>query len=117
MRRLHLQTYLHFTQYSDYAKGAVETYKLHPEYIPCINPDFDHSPRSGKSGIILHDSTPKKWGKLLKEVAKTVSSKPDTNNLLFIKAWNEWGEGDYLEPDSKWGKGYIEETAKALKSF
>jgi hypothetical protein len=34
---------------------------------------------------------------------------------LFIKAWNEWGEGNYLEPDSKFKKGYIEEMAEILK--
>lgn len=112
--KLHKRSQIHITHYSDYAKGSALTYRQHPEFTPCLNPDFDHSPRSGMSGIILHESTPKKWGKMLTEVAKTVVTKPNSNNLLFIKAWNEWGEGNYLEPDSKWGKGYIEETAKAI---
>lgn len=112
--KLYKRSLMRVTQYSDYAKGAVVTYKQHPEYTPCINPDFDHSPRSGCSGIIMHRSTPQKWGKMLKEITKFVASKPNSNNLLFIKAWNEWGEGNYLEPDSRWGKGYIEETAKAI---
>lgn len=115
--RLYKKSLMRVTQYSDYAEGTVKTYKQHPEFTPCINPDFDHSPRSGYSGIILHGSTPKKWGKMLKDVAKSVLSKQNSNNLLFIKAWNEWAEGNYLEPDRKWGKGYIEETGKVLNSF
>ena len=35
-------------------------------------------------------------------------------NLIFIKAWNEWGEGNYMEPDIKYGRGYIEELNNAI---
>ena len=39
----------------------------------------------------------------------------DKDNLIFIKAWNEWGEGNYMEPDSKYGKAYIEEAGKVSR--
>ena len=33
---------------------------------------------------------------------------------LFLKAWNEWGEGNYVEPDQKFGHGYIQAIRKAI---
>ena len=57
-----------------------------------------------------------KWGKLCRLTKDYILHNDAIDNLLFIKAWNEWGEGNYLEPDRRWGKAYIEETAKALKS-
>ena len=115
LNKIHRRIFISVTQYNEYAKGAILKYKRYPEFTPCLDPDFDHSPRSGRRGIILQGSTPRKWGKMLEKVAKFVVSKNNPNNLLFIKAWNEWAEGNYLEPDQKWGKGYIEETAKVLK--
>jgi hypothetical protein len=32
-------------------------------------------------------------------------SKPEEDQIIFIKSWNEWAEGNYLEPDMKYGKG------------
>ena len=101
-------------KYEDYVKDAISLFKSHPQYIPCIDPDFDHSPRSAYRWIILRDSNPKLWGKLCRETKEIVEERND-NPLLFIKAWNEWGEGNYMEPDSKWGKQYIEEAGKIFK--
>ena len=47
-------------------------------------------------------------------MAQYVESHPQTEKLLFIKAWNEWGEGNYLEPDMKWGRAYIEKLGKVF---
>ena len=46
-----------------------------------------------------------------------LNSRKNEENLVFIKAWNEWGEGNYLEPDLKFGKQYIENTRNALDNF
>ena len=40
----------------------------------------------------------------------------EEENLVFINAWNEWGEGNHLEPDLKHGHGYLEATRQALIS-
>lgn len=92
-------------KYQNYADYACRFYTGHPEWIPCIDPDFDHSPRSGARWLIMHGSTPNIWGKLYKSIAKLTEQRDDS--LLFIKSWNEWGEGNYLEPDMKWGRDYL----------
>lgn len=102
-------------KYEDYVDRAVREYDVRRNVTPCIDPDFDHSPRSLNRHIIMHDSTPAKWGSLIRKVKDIMNTNKDSNHLLFIKSWNEWGEGNYLEPDRKWGKQYIEETAKALR--
>ena len=37
------------------------------------------------------------------------------NNLVFLKSWNEWGEGNYMEPDTRYGKGMIKALAEAVR--
>ena len=75
------------------------------DVIPTIFPNWDVSPRSGKRAIILQDSTPLKFEKHLENVKNIVDNK--NNKLIFLKSWNEWAEGNYMEPDLKYGSGYL----------
>ena len=104
----------YYITYDRYMKKTLECFADYPMAYPCLNPDFDHTPRSGYKAKILHGSTPKKWSELLQRTIEMYSYRPFDENLLFIKAWNEWGEGNYLEPDSRFKKGYIEEMGKIL---
>ena len=103
-------------RYDDYVAKTRDIFSQHPEVLPCINPDFDHSPRSGIKAHILADSTPDKWGQLCSIASEHVANRPQQERLVFIKAWNEWGEGNYLEPDRRWGKQYLEETARVFNN-
>ena len=102
-------------RYDDYVAKTRDIFSNHPEVLPCINPDFDHSPRSGVAAKILTDSTPGKWAQLCRIASGHVADRPEQERLVFIKAWNEWGEGNYMEPDRRWGKQYIEESGKAFR--
>lgn len=99
----------HRVDYEDYVNKALIAFNLHKDFCPTIDPDFDHSPRSSYNGIILHNSTPQKWRCLVDGAINLLKNKNFEDRLLFIKAWNEWGEGNYLEPDSKWGRAYLDE--------
>lgn len=79
-----------------------------PQFIPSIIPNWDHSPRSQARGIILHNSTPELFRKHVHETLQLIKKKPQEEQIIFLKSWNEWGEGNYMEPDLKWGKKYIE---------
>jgi len=99
--------------YPYYTQIATAKFEQYADTIPCIDPNFDHSPRSGAKGTILHDNSPKAWGDLCKRTVEYVDTK-GKDGLFFIKAWNEWGEGNYLEPDLRYGRAYLDATAQAL---
>lgn len=82
------------------------------QIIPTIIPNFDHSPRSKNFGYILDKSTPSLFQKHCEDIFESVASKD--NKLVWLRSWNEWGEGNYLEPDSNYGKGYIYALREAI---
>ncbi len=77
--------------------------------------DYDDSPRRGIRALITRGSTPKKFGKSLKAVIQ--KSKGEGNNYVFINAWNEWGEGNYLEPDEKYKYSYLNQIKLILNKL
>lgn len=94
-------------EYKHVSKGFFTNQDLEENIIPTIIPNWDHTPRSGKNGYILHNSTPELFKNHAQECIDNVRSKKPTEPLIFLKSWNEWGEGNYMEPDLKWGKEYI----------
>ena len=46
---------------------------------------------------------------------EVVKNKPKEKQIVFIKAWNEWGEGNYMEPDLKYGRGMLEALKEAIQ--
>lgn len=82
---------------------------------PSIIPGWDHTPRSGKEGLVLINSTPEYFKNHLKEVFDVVSNKKEEHKIIFIKSWNEWAEGNYMEPDLKFGLQYLEALRSEIK--
>jgi hypothetical protein len=76
--------------------------------LPSIVPNWDTTARLGKDAVILHNSNPELFRLHVKEVLKSVENKNLEENLVFLKSWNEWAEGNYMEPDRKFGKKYLE---------
>lgn len=99
-------------KYNEYAR-INEKLMLANDTIPCILPNYDHTPRSGKRGVVLI-STPNAYENHLAKVVTLVRNGQLNTSLIFIKSWNEWGEGNHLEPDLKYGLSYLESTFKAL---
>lgn len=82
---------------------------------PTIYPNFDHSPRSGVSAQnLLHNSRPEYFLEHVRQTLELVRDKPEEDRIVFLKSWNEWGEGNYMEPDLRFGKGYIHALRQAL---
>lgn len=104
-------------RYDDYSKWFLSHYEVATNMHPCINPNFDHSPRSHERGVVICDHSPQKWESLCKNVFSICGNRKGDDNLVFIKAWNEWGEGNYLEPDTRFGKQFIQATHSAIDSI
>lgn len=99
--------------YKDYQNTILSHYQCENNKHLSIVPNFDHSPRSGTRGTIMVNTDPESWGKFAQKVFEVCDNRPSSENLVFVKAWNEWGEGNYMEPDLKYGLGFIDELRKA----
>lgn len=111
------RTYLHYPtvfKYEDAIKHMVIDDCANDTVIPMIAPNWDHSPRSGRNAIILKDSTPVLFNKIAKRAIGLVRHKPEDEQIIIIKSWNEWGEGNYMEPDQEFGHGYIDALREAI---
>jgi lipopolysaccharide biosynthesis protein len=94
---------------------------LYPR-IPCVCPGWDNSPRRKKGAGICVNSTPQAYERWLSEVVRVRREKMPLGentgvsaySLVFINAWNEWAEGNHLEPCDRWGHKYLEATKRAL---
>ena len=86
-----------------------ETYNEH--IIPTIMPNWDHSPRSGRYCYMWIKSTPSLFKKHVTMILERIKNKQ--NKWVFIKSWNEWGEGNYLEPDRQWQDAYLKALSEA----
>lgn len=75
---------------------------------PCVVPNWDNSPRSGANGLVLHGSTPELFRIQFKKAVELAADFTPENRFIFIKSWNEWAEGNHLEPDLKYGKSYLQ---------
>lgn len=86
-----------------------------PTFIPTIIPNWDNTPRSGNRGWVFNNSSPVLYQAHLIKALRYASSKKSPYNMVLIKSWNEWAEGNYLEPDMHWGREYLEATMEAKK--
>lgn len=104
--------------YSDYVD-----YRCDAEWMdrcfPCVSPGFDNaSRRVNKRFLSFTQCTPQNYGRWLRDALyRDTSFEQDEENLVFVNAWNEWAEGNHIEPDQKWGRAYLEETKKSIDEY
>lgn len=92
--------------------------KSNPTYqrFSCVTPSWDNTARRKAGAIILQNSTPQLYEYWLRRIVdKTLDSNFSTEKIIFINAWNEWAEGNHLEPCQKWGHAYLEATRTAVR--
>ena len=106
----------HLYDYDEVVKAMISRPSPGFKKFRCVTPNWDNSARREKGGLTFINSTPEKYGYWLNKVAAETNEKfKGDEKIVFINAWNEWAEGNHLEPDSRWGHAYLKETAKALK--
>ena len=78
------------------------------DVYPQLLPRWDKTPRKGRDAQIYYNSTPQAFKRSIQLALDTIKDKPEERKILFLFAWNEWGEGAYMEPDIKFGHGYLD---------
>lgn len=99
----------------DYQKTVndiiVDAYLSKGNTIFCGFPAYDDTPRRGDGALVYYNSIPDRFYKLMKYLYYIGEFRG--NEFTFVNAWNEWGEGNHLEPDERYGYGYLEALRKA----
>jgi len=79
-----------------------------PGTLPCCYVSWDNSPRRGRNGIVYLNGSPERFEKDLEQFVADAQALPPESRLVFVNAWNEWAEGNHLEPDQRYGLAYLE---------
>ena len=104
-------------KYRDAIDVAMGDYDRDVRCFPEVFPRFDHSPRSKGKELIYIEDSPELFEEYLKKVFELIKDKPEEKQIVFIRAWNEWGEGNYLEPDLDSGVGYLEAIKRVVDEY
>lgn len=83
-------------------------------YYPSIVVRWDSSPRRGKRGIIFVNSSSEDFESGLASMVEDSLSKPFEDRLIWLNAWNEWAEGNHLEPDLQHGRSYLDAVNRVI---
>ena len=82
--------------------------------VCAVLPNWDNTPRSGQGGIVFDNATPDLFKIYLNNAIGKVLHKPLQERVVFLKAWNEWAEGNYLEPDRETGWAYLDAFGRVV---
>lgn len=81
---------------------------------PSIFPQWDRTPRAGNSEGVYIKATPTSFKKHIQDALNVIKNKDMEHRILFLRAWNEWGEGNYVEPDLKYGHGFLDAIKETI---
>ena len=112
----------HFVaDYGCVARGAAALPWPDYPWARCACPSWDNTARRKSAGLILSDATPAAYGRWLADVRGQAVARagspagPRHPPLVFVNAWNEWAEGNHLEPCQRWGHQWLEATRQAMR--
>ena len=104
-----------FFDYSRTVKGFFPPETTWENVYPTIVPQWDRSPRAATlDGIYVH-ATPKAFAEHIKDALTYIEKKSPEHKILVLKSWNEWGEGNYVEPDLEFGHGWLNAIKNTIK--
>ena len=102
-------------RYAEAARWFVGPEDARDDIIPTIYSGWDHTPRSGCEGTVFSHYTPDVFERHVEQVLRAVENKPASLKIVFVKSWNEWGEGNYMEPDRRYGLQFLERLKKCVE--
>jgi lipopolysaccharide biosynthesis protein len=82
--------------------------------FPGVCPGWDNTPRRARQAVVFRDASPAEFERWLRAVIDDFTPFGPGQDLVFVNAWNEWAEGNHLEPGRRWGLGHLRATERAL---
>ena len=82
--------------------------------FPSVMVGWDNTARRSYGATLFTGATPEAYRQWLQQTADSVADVREEENYLFIVAWNEWAEGNHLEPDQHFGRAFLEATRAVL---
>ena len=95
-------------RYEDVVAHALEGVPSGERFLPSVLPGWDNTPRSAHRGVVYEGETPALFRTYLQKAVDRVANNSPDHRIVFLKAWNEWAEGNYVEPDSVNGHAYLD---------
>jgi hypothetical protein len=96
------------------ATSLMNTYADSSCRIPSLLVGWDNTARRAEKGIIFENCNPESFERVLRKRMSKWKQNPHPSNLFFLNAWNEWAEGNHLEPDVKYGLGYLKKFKSVI---
>lgn len=106
--------HLRIADYAEFDAKMEARRPKHTNYFPAVFVGWDNTARRGENGAVVVNGTPQLFHAQVTRALKMLDSKPADEQFLFVNAWNEWAEGNYLEPDQHNGHAYLKALQAAL---
>ena len=97
------------------ARRSMRAQRRDYPFHPCVMVSWDNTPRRGGDGIVFINATPETFERGLREVVSSIADQPAEERIVFLNAWNEWAEGNHLEPDLRYGRGWVEAVRRVVR--
>ena len=104
-----VDTYIHIYNAASKTSGQLP-------YLIAASPGWDSRPWHGAKAVVRQNPTPEKFERMLIGAKKLLDRQKTSPKILMVEAWNEFGEGAYIEPTKKWGMRYLETIQKVFGS-
>jgi lipopolysaccharide biosynthesis protein len=101
--------------YQSYVDRAMR--RPDPPYplYPCVTPSWDNVARRARDATILRGSTPDGFEAWVSRATDRAFQRHLGDPMIFVNAWNEWAEGNHLEPCQQWGRAYLEAHQRGVR--
>jgi hypothetical protein len=84
------------------------------KHFPSVMVGWDSTARHPGNATIFEGATPDAYRTWLERTVASVADVREEENYVFLLAWNEWAEGNHLEPDQRFGRAFLEATRAVL---
>ena len=93
--------------YNKIMDKQVKMKDLSNQEYPCLVHAWDNTPRSGANGVVFSKTNAESFRPYLREAVAAMQCRAPDDRIILLKSWNEWAEGNHLEPDLKDGHSYL----------